>query len=73
MNRDTYYRVVPPKTSPVGRVCEGKGCTTRLNRYNMDELCALCEKSERMDRFEAEAQERREAELMQALLEEARG
>ena len=73
MSRETYYRVVPPKTCPFGRVCEAKGCTTRLNRYNMDELCALCEKSERMDRFEAEAQERREAELMQRLLEEARG
>ena len=73
MSRRDYQRVVRPKTYPVGRVCEAKGCTTRLNRYNMDELCALCEKSERMDRFEAEAQERREAELMQALLEEARG
>lgn len=73
MSRETYYRVVPPKQHPVGRVCEAKGCTTRLNRYNQDELCALCEKTERMDRFEADAQERLQAELMQRLLEEARG
>jgi len=73
MSRETYYRVVPPKQHPVGRVCEAKGCTARLSRYNMDELCARCEETERLDRFEAEAQERREAELMQALMEEARG
>ena len=68
-----YYRTVPPKTYPVGRVCEAKDCTTRLSIYNQDHLCARCEATERLDRFEAEAQERREAELMQALLEEARG
>ena len=73
MSRETYYRVPIPKTYPFGRVCEAKGCTTRLSRYNMDELCALCEETERLDKFEAEAQERREAELMQALMEEARG
>ena len=73
MNRDTNYRVAPPKKYPFGRVCEAKDCTARLSIYNMDELCALCGKSERMDRFEAEAQERLQAELMQALLEEARG
>ena len=67
-----YYRTVPPKTYPVGRVCESKGCTARLSRYNMDELCALCEETERLDKFEAEAQERLQAELMQRLLEEAR-
>ena len=68
-----YYRTVPPKTYPVGRVCEAEGCPTRLSRYNMDELCALCEETERLDKFEAEAQERLQAELMQALMEEARG
>ena len=73
MSRRDYQRVVRPKTYPVGRVCEAKGCTTRLNRYNMDELCALCEETERLDKFEAEAQERLQAELMQRLLEEARG
>ena len=61
------------KTYPAGRVCEAKGCTTRLSVYNQDELCALCEETERLDKFEAEAQERFQAELMQALLEEARG
>ena len=73
MNRDTYYRVAPPKKYPFGRVCEAKDCTARLSIYNMDELCALCEETERLDKFEAEAQDRREAELMQALMEEARG
>ena len=73
MSRDTYYRVKRPETYPFGRVCEAKGCTTRLSVYNQDELCALCEETERLDKFEAEAQERLQAELMQALMEEARG
>jgi hypothetical protein len=73
MSRETYYRVPIPKTYPFGRVCEAKDCTTRLSIYNQDHICAHCEETERLDKFEAEAQERREAELMQALLEEARG
>ena len=66
-------RIKRNETYPSGRVCEAKNCTARLSIYNQDELCARCEETERLDRFEAEAQERREAELMQALLEEARG
>ena len=73
MSRRDYYREVPPKKYPFGRVCEAKDCTARLSIYNMDELCALCEETERLDKFEAEAQERFQAELMQRLLEEARG
>ena len=57
------------KTYPVGRVCETEGCITRLSRYNEDHLCARCEKTERLDRFEAERLERALARLM----EEARG
>ena len=71
--RNYYGRVVPPKTYPFGRVCEAKDCTTRLSIYNQDHLCAHCEETERLDRFEAEAQERFQAELMQRLREEARG
>ena len=52
------------KTYPAGRVCEAKGCTTRLSVYNADHLCAHCEETERMERFEVERLER--------LLEEAR-
>ena len=73
MSRRDYQRIVPPKQHPFGRVCEAKNCTVRLSIYNQDHLCARCEETERLDRFEAEAQDRREAELMQALLEEARG
>ena len=73
MSRRDYQRVVRPKTYPFGRVCESKTCTTRLSIYNQDELCAHCEETERLDKFEAEAQERFQAELMQRLLEEARG
>ena len=66
-------RIKRQKTYPFGRVCEAKGCTTRLSIYNQDHLCAHCEETERLDKFEAEAQERLQAELMQRLLEEARG
>ena len=65
-------RIKRSKTYPTGRVCEAKDCTTRLSIYNQDHLCAHCEETERLDRVEAEAQERREAELMQALMEAAR-
>jgi hypothetical protein len=65
MSGGTYYRVVPPKTYPFGRVCEAKTCTVRLSVANPDPLCARCEKSERMARFEAQRLGR--------LLEEARG
>ena len=58
---------------PAGRVCEAKGCTTRLSIYNEDELCALCEEKDRLATMAAQAQERREAELLERLLEEARG
>ena len=71
--RNYYGRVVPPKTYPFGRVCEAKDCTTRLSIYNQDELCAHCEEKDRLATMAAQAQERREAELMQRLLEEARG
>ncbi len=57
------------KTYPVGRVCEAKGCITRLNRYNKDHLCARCEKTERLHRFEAERLER----ALERLMEDARG
>ena len=72
MSRETYYRVVPPKTYPFGRVCEAKGCTTRLSIYNEDELCATCDEKDRLATMAAQAQERREAELMQSLMEAAR-
>jgi len=58
---------------PAGRVCEAKDCTTRLSIYNQDELCAPCDEKDRLATMAAQAQERREAELMQRLLEEARG
>ena len=61
------------KRYPAGRVCEAKDCTTRLSIYNQDELCARCEEKDRLATMAAQAQERREAELMQRLLEEARG
>lgn len=41
MSRDTK----PQKSYPVGRVCAAKGCTTRLNRYNKDEICAPCDEA----------------------------
>jgi len=65
IKRNTLY--------PAGRVCEAKDCTTRLSIYNQDELCAHCEEKDRLATMAAQAQERREAELMQRLLEEARG
>ena len=68
MSGGTYYRTKRQKTYPSGRVCEAKGCTTRLSIYNQDELCAYCEECERLDRFEAERLER----LLERLLEEAR-
>ena len=52
------------KTYPFGRVCEAKGCTTRLSIYNQDHLCAHCDETGRMARFEAQRLGR--------LLEEAR-
>ena len=30
------------KTYAFGRVCEAKGCTTRLSIYNDDSICAHC-------------------------------
>ena len=71
MSRETYYRTVKNQTYPVGRVCEAKGCTTRLSLYNEDELCARCEEIERLARFEVERLERLQAELMARLREEA--
>ena len=65
LTRNTLY--------PAGRVCEAKDCSTRLSIYNQDELCANCDEKDRLATMAAEAQERREAELMQRLLEEARG
>ena len=69
MSGGTDYRVVPPKTYPSGRVCEAKRCTTRLSVYNRDHLCAPCDETERIEKFEAERLER----LLERLLEEARG
>jgi hypothetical protein len=46
------------KTYPFGRVCEARGCTTRLSIYNRDELCARCEEVERRDLLDAERLER---------------
>jgi hypothetical protein len=71
MSGGTDYRVVPPKTYPSGRVCEAKRCTTRLSVYNEDHLCARCEKSERMARFEVERLARLEAERLERLWEAA--
>ena len=42
------------KTYPFGRVCEAKGCTVRLSVYNRDHLCAHCDETERMEKFEAQ-------------------
>ena len=53
------------KTYPFGRVCEEDGCTTRLSVYNRDHLCATCDETDRMERFEAQRLGR--------LLEAARG
>ena len=68
MSGGTYYPTKRSKTYPSGRVCEAKGCTTRLSIYNEDHLCAHCDETERMERFEAERLER----LLERLLEEAR-
>jgi hypothetical protein len=54
MSRETYYRTKRTKTYPAGRVCEARRCTVRLSVANPDPLCARCEKSERMARFEAQ-------------------
>ena len=32
------------KTYGEDRICEGADCTTRLSRFNRDELCATCHK-----------------------------
>ena len=53
------------KTYPFGRVCEEDGCTTRLSVYNRDHLCARCDETDRIERFEAQRLGR--------LLEAARG
>ena len=42
------------KTYSVGRICEAKGCTVRLSIYNQDHLCAHCDETERMEKFEAQ-------------------
>ena len=68
MSGGTDYRVAPPKTYPFGRVCEEDGCTTRLSIYNGDHLCARCDETERIEKFEAERLER----LLEHLLEAAR-
>lgn len=43
----------PQKSYPVGRVCAAKGCTTRLNRYNKDEICAPCDEAYTSDEDES--------------------
>ena len=73
MSRETYYRTKRQKTYPSGRVCEATTCTVRLSQYNRDHLCARCEKSERMARFEVERLARLEAERLERLWEAARG
>jgi hypothetical protein len=30
------------KSYKVNRICETKGCTTRLSRYNKDTICGAC-------------------------------
>ena len=47
-------RIKRQKTYPFGRVCEARGCTTRLSIYNRDHLCARCDEADRMERFEAQ-------------------
>ena len=42
------------KPYPFGRVCEAKGCTVRLSIYNQDHLCARCDETDRMEKFEAQ-------------------
>lgn len=69
--RETVYRRRPPERYENDRVCVAEACATRLSIYNEDELCALCEEIERLERFEVEGLERLEAELMARLREEA--
>ncbi len=45
MSRDTK----PQKSYPLGRICETDGCTTRLSRYNKDEICAPCDEAHTSD------------------------
>lgn len=35
-------RPIPIKSYKVGRICEAKGCTTRLSIYNRDTVCDSC-------------------------------
>lgn len=37
------------KSYPLGRICETDGCTTRLSRYNKDEICAPCDEAHTSD------------------------
>ncbi len=32
----------PTKQAAKGRVCEAKGCTVVLSRYNMSPICSTC-------------------------------
>jgi len=45
MGRAQYRSTGTMKTYPFGRICETRGCTTRLSIYNGDHLCASCEDS----------------------------
>ena len=35
-------RPILTKSYKVGRICETKGCTTRLSIYNDDTICGVC-------------------------------